>query len=311
MPDSPAPSPEQLIAFIKDILTRRDKREDDLPDELRAVEGMDELHALLWALRNMVYALSRGELEYPFREKGCVPGALKAMQADLRHMTWQAQRIAAGEYHHRIDFLGEFSVAFNKMAEDLEKSFKELNSLNEQYKELSSRDPLTGIHNRRAFESLVGFHLDSLKGQDIPCAIIMADIDHFKRVNDTYGHASGDDVLRAFSSTLAASLRAGDILCRFGGEEFVIFMPEADLEAGIMVAERLREAAQQTVVPSQGFDIAITASFGVAQMPPIPDDGTSLVPLLEKTIATADACLYAAKHGGRNRVCSVPEEQAS
>lgn len=301
------PSPEDIVNLVNAVLTRRDCREEDFPDNLRQVEGAESMFAMLWAIRKMVYAISRGELDYVFREKGCVPGALKSMQANLRNMTWQAQRIAAGEYHHRIDFLGDFSVAFNKMAEDLQKSFAELSSLNEKYKEMSFRDPLTGCYNRRAFESMVGFRMEPMKGQDLVATVIMCDIDHFKKVNDTYGHDSGDDVLCAFSSSVASCLRNDDILCRYGGEEFVVFLPETTLEDGTQVAERLRGTVASKPIQSNGVEIAITASFGVAQMDPVPQDCDYLLPILEKAISEADSYLYHAKHSGRNRVCSTIE----
>lgn len=304
MSENAPASPEDIVALVNCVMTRRDCHEDEFPENLRQVEGAEAMFNMLWGIRKMIYAISRGELEHVFREKGCVPGALKAMQANLLHLTWQAQRIAAGEYHHRIDFMGDFSMAFNKMAEDLEKSFAELMDLNEKYKEQSFRDPMTGCYNRRAFESLVSFRLESMKGQELVSTVIMCDIDHFKKVNDTYGHDSGDDVLCSFTSTVASCLRSDDILCRYGGEEFVIFLPETSLRLALVVAERLRHAVESKVVNSSGKNISITSSFGVAEMELIPQDCENTIPLLEKAMSEADKCLYHAKHSGRNRVCS-------
>ena len=157
-------------------------------------------------------------------------------------------------------------------------------------------DPLTGLHNRRYF---VG-HMDNLVGRanagGRPVSVMMLDIDHFKRVNDTYRHAAGDEVLREFANRLRRGLRGIDLPGRYGGEEFAVAMPDTDRETAQMVAERLRRfIAEEPFAVSGGHSLPITASIGVASS--TGDNDTSGA-MLDR----ADKALYAAKEGGRNRV---------
>ncbi len=157
-------------------------------------------------------------------------------------------------------------------------------------------DSLTGLHNRRY---LTG-HLDNLVGRanagGKPTSLMMLDIDFFKKVNDTFGHAAGDDVLKEFANRLRRGLRGIDLAGRFGGEEFVVAMPDTDAEAAQMVAERLRKFIAEEPFPIQNGAqrLAVTASIGVTTSRP-PDKAKDM---LER----ADQALYAAKHAGRNRV---------
>ena len=110
-----APLAAEVVRFVQETLNLGTAVDTCLPEELRGVEGMQQLHATLWGIRRLAWALSRGELRFSTDQRGFVVGALKALQADLRHLTWQAQRIADGEYGHRVHFLGDFSTAFNRM----------------------------------------------------------------------------------------------------------------------------------------------------------------------------------------------------
>ncbi len=125
----------------------------------------------------------------------------------------------------------------------------------------------------------------------------MIDIDHFKRVNDTYGHGVGDLVIKALADTAAKMMRPTDILARYGGEEFIVTLPETDAEVATRVAERLRVALEQLVVPADGREVRFTISVGVATF-------FTGVPL-DQAMERADQALYRAKEGGRNRVESA------
>jgi len=134
---------------------------------------------------------------------------------------------------------------------------------------------------------------------DQPLGVLMLDLDHFKKFNDTYGHEAGDTVLRETGTFLARSIRAEDIVCRFGGEEFVIILPTASLSAACGRAERIRSKLREMTVLHQGQSLGmITVSVGVAALP---EHGTSPKELLE----TADAALYRAKREGRDRVVAA------
>ena len=157
----------------------------------------------------------------------------------------------------------------------------------------SRTDSLTGLGNRRAFEARLSD--DFARAQrDIgkPLVLITSDIDRFKHINDTYGHAKGDDVLRQFSAHLRHGTRAIDFVGRYGGEEFVILMPGLLLVNAARVVERIRSTIERELVVSPG--VSVTASFGIAQWDE-KEDGKSL-------FDRADKALYAAKKGGRNRV---------
>jgi diguanylate cyclase (GGDEF)-like protein len=133
----------------------------------------------------------------------------------------------------------------------------------------------------------------------VPAAILLVDIDHFKRVNDTYGHLAGDELLAATASTLGQHVRACDVLGRFGGEEFVAVLPGAGQQEACHIAERLRGRVRDIAVQARGAMVTVTVSIGVAALDV---DGGDLFELL----SAADAALYRAKKSGRDRVCTLP-----
>jgi len=157
----------------------------------------------------------------------------------------------------------------------------------------AARDGLTGLYNRRAFLSNLGKALHRLDGRH-PAAVVMVDVDHFKRINDTYGHAAGDDVLRTVASVIRKAIRRGDMAGRYGGEEFVVFFNLADRERAFQGAERLRTMIRQARFRAGGKEFAVTASFGVACHPAHGREPAEL-------IAKADAALYRSKAAGRDR----------
>jgi two-component system cell cycle response regulator len=162
--------------------------------------------------------------------------------------------------------------------------------------ELALYDPLTGLNNRRFLENHLATMLDNARVRRTPLTLMILDIDHFKLVNDTYGHDSGDEVLKSFADRLRGIIRGGDLLCRLGGEEFVIVMPNVEIRAAARIAERARRAIEQEpfVIDAGGGAIPVTTSIGVAERGP--DDDTSTL------YRRADRALYRAKSEGRNRV---------
>jgi diguanylate cyclase (GGDEF)-like protein len=163
-------------------------------------------------------------------------------------------------------------------------------------KELSIRDPLTGLHNRRYLEEVLNREIQQALDLQRSLGVIMIDIDHFKRFNDRYGHVAGDALLRQLSATFRNHIRGSDIACRFGGEEFVLVLPDASAEVTRERAEFLCKAARGLRVDVEGQDAAmITLSLGVAVAP---DHGACSEDLLK----AADAAMYRAKDSGRDRV---------
>ena len=157
---------------------------------------------------------------------------------------------------------------------------------------LATRDQLTGLLNRRAFFERAENAFQTARTERHPLAAVMLDIDHFKRVNDVYGHLAGDQVLAALGNTLRAAIRREDAVARYGGEEFAVLLPNTSIEQATLVGRKVREAASQIVVNHNGQSIAITVSGGLATI--------QANEQVESLIQRADAALYAAKSGGRN-----------
>lgn len=172
---------------------------------------------------------------------------------------------------------------------------EELKAAKELAEALARRDELTGLSNRRAF-----FHdgkqvLNQAKRFDHPLSLVMLDVDYFKQVNDTHGHAAGDEVIQALANVLKKHAREVDILGRLGGEEFALILPETTLPDAVAMAERLRAEIENTTVSTTKSDIHFTTSFGISTL-------TSPQTSLENLISKADEALYLAKRKGRNRV---------
>lgn len=160
---------------------------------------------------------------------------------------------------------------------------------------LAQLDPLTGLNNRRAFYDRTGAPWGTAVRHDHPTSVMLLDIDRFKQINDAHGHAHGDKVLKAVADMLRQAVRQGDVLARWGGEEFIVFLPETRLQEAVTLAERLRTTLAGLRVAHDSGETVLTASFGVAQREG--HHGT-----LDALIASADECLYQSKQEGRNRV---------
>jgi diguanylate cyclase (GGDEF)-like protein len=165
----------------------------------------------------------------------------------------------------------------------------------EEVQSLALTDPLTGLQNRRSTFELGRIEFSRALRMKRPFSCMMLDLDHFKKINDQFGHQAGDQILRDFAARCLISVRDGDLVGRYGGEEVIILLPETDREMAMRVAERLGAAVAEK--PFQTFDneVFVTVSIGVAEL----DDNT---PHFESLIARADQALYIAKHKGRNRV---------
>ncbi|TBO28287.1 GGDEF domain-containing protein [Aquabacterium lacunae] len=168
--------------------------------------------------------------------------------------------------------------------------FLQIQKVERQLRALATTDPLTQLSNRRALMDVIRHEERRLQRGRQVLSFVMADIDHFKQVNDTLGHDAGDEVLRQVSQTLAAGVRDIDHLARWGGEEFLIVLPDTDAGEAVQVAERLRQAVARQ--PVRG--LPITATFGVSEV----REGETA----EQAISRADSALYAGKRAGRNRV---------
>ena len=172
---------------------------------------------------------------------------------------------------------------------------REIEALQARILEQAIHDPLTGLYNRMQLNEFFDRELRVAERQRRFVSILMADIDHFKQINDTWGHPAGDSVLAEFAALLRTNCRASDICCRYGGEEFLVLLPDLTQDAALSRTEFLRTLLEHTAIQAEGQALQVTASFGVAVFPLHGQDRKQL-------IAAADRALYRAKHNGRNRV---------
>ena len=178
----------------------------------------------------------------------------------------------------------------------LEKAHAELQSKQKELERLTRQDGLTGLFNRNTFVELSRSELKRAQRQGSATTILLLDLDHFKRVNDTWGHPAGDAVLRHVATLASTTVRSTDLVGRLGGEEFIVLLPNTSAEAGRKLAEKLRLRLESAPVPWEKATIAVTASFGLAST-------TSEEKRDFETLYTeADKALYLAKQRGRNRV---------
>jgi two-component system cell cycle response regulator len=167
----------------------------------------------------------------------------------------------------------------------------------QQSMELAVTDPLTGLFNRRYMERHLGTLVEKSAGRGKSLSVLILDIDFFKSINDRFGHDAGDDVLREFADRMRTCVRGIDLACRYGGEEFVVVMPDTDLSVATMVAERIRRRIAGEPFPIHRGEraIEVTISIGIAARTSPHDDATAI-------LKRADEALYRAKRDGRNRV---------
>ncbi|MHB8135390.1 MAG: GGDEF domain-containing protein [Anaerolineaceae bacterium] len=205
-----------------------------------------------------------------------------------------------------VSVLGAVSNFINRQdLKQIDESTHLLQESEARLRELSVRDVMTGLFNRRYLEETLKREILRAERKHLPLGIILLDLDHFKRINDTYGHAAGDAVLRELGPFLKAHIRGSDFACRYGGEEFVLVMPEASLEVARLRAELLCQEANKLKVSYAGMFLeTVTFSIGVAAFPEHGSDSSSL-------LSVVDAAMYRAKNEGRNRVCVAGDEKAA
>lgn len=232
----------------------------------------------------------------------------------LNRLTKGAVEVAGGDLAVDLPVVGGGEVAyltevFNDMVARLREDQQEiataneaLSKQNEELERLSVTDALTGLHNRRHLMVTLASEVRRSHRHEHTFAVLMTDVDHFKKYNDTHGHVAGDQVLARVGSILKQATREVDCAARYGGEEFLLLLPETDVEGGVQVAERIRESMAKENFGPKKKSVAVTLSVGVAEFP-VDGDSPELV------IASADAALYQAKRRGRNRVVRTPRKR--
>jgi len=223
----------------------------------------------------------------------------------LKLLVQGAEKIQDGEYGHTIELADtrDTPTEFKQLVRAFNRMSKTVREHVDTIQTTSRTDQLTGLYNRRHLMA-EGYRIVNvaLRGGR-PCSCLMLDIDHFKGVNDNYGHPIGDKYLVHISQCIMAAVRESDLVARFGGEEFVVLAPNAALSEARMLAERIRVAVATTPLDIGPVHLDNTVSLGVAEYDPEPEFGSNL---LEDMIEKADKALYRAKQSGRNRVESWP-----
>lgn len=256
-----------------------------LDEDVLNSEKFQKLYSITNDLRDLTIALSKGDLQKSVEEKGFILSNLKALQANLRHLTWQTQKIAEGDFSQKVDFLGDFSKAFNKMIFELKENSIKLTNL-------ASFDSLTQIPNRMSLD----LFLENSFVTSSQMCIFTIDIDKFKSINDSYGHDVGDLVLIHVSNILKNQFRSTDFFARYGGEEFTAVLPDTDIEIAKKIASRSLETIRSLPLKlDDGTEILVTISIGISSKRP--EDKS-----FKEVLKRSDIALYEAKVTGRNKV---------
>ncbi len=237
----------------------------------------------------------------------------RSIVTPLEHLTGAADHIAAGDLSVQLpvaqrDELGHLTQVFNQMTDNLRQSRDEfeaasqtLQKQNKLLEKLSITDSLTGLYNRKKLDDILADQLARFKRNQRPFALLMLDIDHFKKLNDTYGHLAGDQVLASVARTFSNSIRNIDFVARYGGEEFVIVLPETALSAARDMAERILTQVRSASYQFNDQSIAVTLSIGVAMSRSSDESADTL-------LARTDRMLYEAKRAGRDRVICTDDK---
>lgn len=181
----------------------------------------------------------------------------------------------------------------------LQRQLDDNHILQQQLQEQANRDPLTGLFNRRYLDATMARELTRCQRESQPLSLLVMDIDHFKRINDEHGHPAGDEVLRQVAQLLARRARSSDVVCRYGGEEYVALLPNMTAHTALVRAEEYRSLLQTMPIAFEDKELRVTLSIGVASFP---KHGRTVPDLIH----VADAALYQAKQTGRNRVVEAP-----
>jgi len=267
--DRTTPKPEELPGNDFSLF---DKEE-------RVLENADAMIVKLELVAQGVRDLA-GAYQQGYREQRRMLRISDRLQLDLH----QANQTLASQ----ADELKQLNMA-------LETENKLREALAEELHLIATTDVLTGLHTRRHVLELGGHEEKRWRRKHGHLSLVMIDIDHFKKVNDTHGHSAGDEVLKAFAAVCRRTFRQTDVIGRFGGEEFLAILPETSLDEACVIAERLRRQTQEETIALHHAETRITVSIGATEL--LDSDSS-----LEQTISRADVALYRAKGAGRNRI---------
>ena len=217
----------------------------------------------------------------------------------IQRLYQATQKVAMGDFEHKVDFtrsdeLGALADSFNYMMDVIQKTFQRI-------EHMAVTDELTGLSNRRYFFDKSAILVAGAQRYGNSLGMVLIDVDHFKKVNDTYGHQAGDQALKAIARCLTEFRRKPDIVARYGGEELIVLLPETNLEQSSVVAEKIRLAVSNLEIPlDSGQALRLTVSAGIAEFQAMG------CPSFQEFVEAVDLALYRAKTAGRNRIEVVP-----
>lgn len=261
------------------------------PEELERSKVL--IHGLLMNISENVETLMTGVGQYTDQLRA---HKSSINRADTLAAIKEVERVLLAE----VERMGSAAQTYRGQLEAARETIQHQQMEMEKLSADASMDYLTRVPNRRALEQRLNEALALFKRHGRQFGLLMLDIDHFKALNDSYGHIAGDKLLRALAETLVKEVRGSDFVARYGGEEFAILLPESSVQESLVVAEKLRAAVERLEVDHGGAMIRTTVSIGVAEV-------TGADVYLETVVARADAALYGAKTSGRNRVLSQHE----
>jgi diguanylate cyclase (GGDEF)-like protein len=283
-------------------------------------QALSEIGQVRWAIAGVAAIIALLALAFASMMARLISGP-------LRRLAGEARQIIAGEardfavvrgyresvelsvaLHTLVEALGRRRAELEQAASGLEREVAErtaaLEAANRQLAELAVTDSLTGLYNRRHFDERLAAAARRCSAGNGGIVLLLVDVDHFKRINDRHGHPAGDDVLRQMAKLLVESVRPSDMVARVGGEEFAILAPDTALEEGIALGERLLQTIRSASPLTVGrLRVPISVSIGVAATDTVGADPQHIATTL---LSRSDAGMYAAKQGGRNRLCEAP-----
>jgi len=266
-----------------------DPKAPEIPESIAGIPGTQQLASTLIEVREALAMSRKGDFSYSVNSKGFMAGALKHLQSNLNHIAWLARQVADGDLEQRMDFMGEFSSAFNSMTERLAAALRILNEQKDQYTYRAFHDQLTGLKNRAYFDEQIINEIARAKRSNSSLAVVIVDVDKFKHVNDTMGHQAGDMLLIEIANRLIKGTREIDTIARLGGDEFGMLWPNytSNKQHFSIIMDRV-VAHTNAYFELEGSEYKISLSMGISLYPFDGDDPQTLLKI-------ADNSMYRAK----------------
>lgn len=289
---------------------------DGVPTNQTDFEDLNEILLYMRDVQQHLADLAKGNLSSPISLAGFTGNILKENQNNLNHIIYKARRLADGDFSSETKWMGDLSEAFEAISKSLQAAFAQLEQQKQDMGKLSEKllreqirlqkwaftDPLTGIANRRQFFQAAIRELERIRRTKGNACLAMLDIDHFKGINDSLGHAAGDKALRHIAKIISGIIRPYDIAGRYGGDEFIFLFPEIVRDNAYTLLERIRDSVEKENIPAGKGNPSLTVSIGLTDLAV---EGSVTSATLNKAILLADEALYKAKGKSRNHICIV------